>query len=237
MRKSPVGRLLLLLIGGFAAQAGAATPGFVEDFTAGTGGFTPGSAVTQVTSGGVGGASDPYLSIANSLVGFLGSASTAVPLTGNLTADGVTGYSFWLRDTGANDSLQIHVGVGTTLVNFWLSVPGFTPPDGSWQMFTVDVTNASQWVQIIGTGTFQDALASSDRLLFRHDVPPLGQFPDAVAADFGLDRISVLPTPAGVPSLRATGGGALAALLLGVGVFGLARRQLATRGRSRPTGV
>jgi hypothetical protein len=182
----------------------AATPGFVEDFATGTGGFgVLGSTVTHVTSGGVGGASDPHITISNSTSAFLGSFSTAPDLVGNLPADGVTGYSFWLRDTGADDDLEIHVGVGTAFSNFWLSIPGFVPPDGSWQQFTVDLTDPGQWVQIIGSGTFQAALAASDRLLFRHDVPPLTQFPEAVAADFGLDRIQVLP--ATVPTVSAPG--------------------------------
>src|SRR5262249_47116031 len=160
----------------------------------------------------VGGASDPYISISTSLSGNLGAFSQAPAFIGNLTADHVTGFSFWLRDTGANDNLQIHVGIGSAFVNFWESGPGFLPPAGVWEKCTVALTNPSQWVQIIGTGTFQDAVASTDRILFRHDVPPLTQFPDPVAADFGLDRIQVLPVP--TPSISAPGLAALALLLV-----------------------
>jgi hypothetical protein len=200
-----------------AAQGFAATPGFEEDFSAGVGGFGGGSTVTHVTSGGVGGASDPYISISNAAVANLGSFSQAADLVGDLPADQVTGYTFWLRDTGANDLHEIHVGVGAAFSNFWLSIPGFVPPDGSWQQFSVDVTNPSQWVQIIGTGTFQDALAATDRLLFRHDLPPLVQNPNQTAGDFGLDRIEVLGTPPpNVPAASAPGRAVLGILLAGL---------------------
>ena len=221
--------LILASMAALAVEAFAATPGFEEDFSAGTGGFGAfGSVVTHVASGGVGGAADPYIAISNALVGFLGSFSSAPNLVGNLPADGVTGYSFWLRDTGANENLEIHVGVGAVFTNVWLSIPGFAPPDGSWQQFTVDLTNPSQWVQILGSGTFQAALASSDRLLFRHDVPPLTQFPDAVAADFGLDRIQVLPVPAAIPAVSAPGRAVLGLLL--VALAGLAAARTTRKG-------
>jgi hypothetical protein len=216
--------LVLASVAVLAAPAAvAATTGFEEDFTAGTGGFGGGSVVTQVASGGVGGAADPYLSISNASAGFLGAFSSAPDLVGNLPADGVTGYSFWLRDTGANDNHEIHVGVGNT-GNFWLSIPGFTPPDGSWQHFSVDLTDPSQWVQIIGTQTFPNALASSDRLLFRHDVPPLTQFPNSIAGDFGLDRVQVLPVPAGVPMVSPAGRAVLGLLLVALAGLGVRAR-------------
>lgn len=209
----PLRSWILLAIVACATPAWAATPGFVEDFATGTAGFGGGSTVTQVTSGGVGGTSDGYLEISNALAGNLGAFTTSVDFVGNLPADGVTGYSFWLRDVGANDNHEIHVGVGAAFSNFWLSVPGFVPPDGQWQQFSVDLTDASQWVQIIGTGTFQDALAATDHLLFRHDVPPLVQAPNAASGDFGLDRIQVLPVPAQVPAISVAGRMALVALL------------------------
>jgi hypothetical protein len=210
-----------------AAQSFAATPGFQEDFSAGVGGFTGGSTVTHVTSGGVGGVSDPYISISNAAVSNLGTFSQAAALVGNLPADGVTGYSFWLRDTGANDNHEIHVGVGAAFSNFWLSIPGFTPPDGSWQQFSVDVTNPSQWVQIIGSGSFQAALAATDRLLFRHDLSPLVQPPNQASGDFGLDRIGVLgeTPPPDVPAASAPGRAVLALLFVALAVLALYWRR------------
>ena len=47
----------------------------------------------------------------------------------------------------------------------------------------------------MGNGSFEDALGRSDRLLFRHDLAPLDMFPDTIAADVGVDRITVVPDP------------------------------------------
>jgi hypothetical protein len=221
-------RLAVLLASIFlVAPAFAATPGFEQDFSSDTGGFGDGggSVVTRVSSGGVGGGADAYISISNASPSFLGSFSADPNLVGNLPADGVTGYSFWLRDTGANDDLELHVGVGTAFSNFWLSIPGFSPPDGSWQQFSVDLTDPGEWVQIIGTGTFEAALAASDRLLFRHDLPPLTQNPNAIAADFGLDRIQVLPAPVELPLVSAPGRAVLGLRLAALASAALQRRQ------------
>ena len=209
--------LVLTAVFAFAEGAAAATPGFEEDFTTGIGGFSSGqSTVTRVTSGGVGGAGDPFLEISTPSPLFLGAFSQAPDLNGNLPADGVTGYSFWLRDTGADENLEIHVGVGIPFSNFWQSLQGFAPPTGSWQQFTVDLTAPNQWVQIIGSGTFADALAGSTNLLFRHDLAPYTQNPDAIAAGFGLDRIQVLPVPAELPAVSGSGRAALALLLVAI---------------------
>jgi hypothetical protein len=43
----------------------------------------------------------------------------------------------------------------------------------------------------------------------RHDLAPYTQFPETIAADFGVDRIVLEPVPVPVP---AVGGGWLAAL-------------------------
>jgi len=220
-----LGRVLLvpMSIACLAIAAHAATPGFVEDFTTGTGGFAGGSTVVQVTSGGVGGADDPYLEISNAFVARLGAFSQEPDLNGDLPSDGVTGYSFWLRDTGADDALEIHVGVGIPFSNFWQSLEGFTPPVGTWQQFSVDLTDSSQWIQIIGSGSFADALAGSTNLLFRHDLAPYMKEPDMVAADFGLDRIQVLPAPAPLPAVSASGRVALGLVLLTVAGVGIRR--------------
>jgi hypothetical protein len=225
----PRSSLLLAFSGSIvAAHAFAATPGFQQDFSAGLGGFGGGSTITHVTSGGVGGALDPYLSVSNAIAGQLGTYSADVNLVGNLPADGVTGYTFWLRDVGANDNHEIHVGVGQAGVNFWLHIPGFTPPDGVWQQFSVDFSNPSQWVRIIGTGTFQAARANSNRLLFRHDLAPFVMLPDNAAGDFGLDRVQVLPAPPPmVPALSATGLAVLGLALVAIAGFALYRRAAA----------
>lgn len=220
-----LGRFLLvpMSVACLATAARAATPGFVEDFTTGTGGFGGGATVVQVTSDGVGGAGDPYLEISTAFVARLGAFSQAPDLNGDLPSDGVTGYSFWLRDTGADDALEIHVGVGIPFSNFWQSLEGFTPPDGAWQQFSVDLTDSGQWIQIIGSASFADALAGSTNLLFRHDLAPYVTEPDMVAGDFGLDRIQVLPAPPPVPAVSASGRFALGLALLAVAGAGIRR--------------
>ncbi|MCH8150519.1 MAG: PEP-CTERM sorting domain-containing protein [Planctomycetes bacterium] len=184
--------LLWLGVGG----ARAATVGFTEEFNNDLGGFGGGSqSYIRIATGGVGGGNDGFLRFANTTATRLGTRTLAPELTGDLLQDGVTGFSFWLNDVGADDDLEVHVGVGTAFSNFWLSVEGFRPPENQWAEFSVDLSDPSDWVQIIGFGSFKDALGQSDRLLFRHDLSPLDMFPDIIAADVGVDRITVVPDP------------------------------------------
>lgn len=183
----------------------AAVPGFTEDFLTDTGTFFSGATIVHEPGGGVGGAGDGYLSISRSIPENLGVASSGPEFTGNLTADGVTGFSFWLNDIGADDPLELHVGVGNSFGNFWLYTAGFSPPNHQWAQYTVDFSGPSDWVLIRGSGTFEQALSVSDRILIRHDLAPFGWFPDEMVGDFGLDRVTVLPEP-GVIALLAFGG-------------------------------
>jgi hypothetical protein len=209
-----------------AAPVFAAVPGVLQDFTTNTGGYMGGSTITRPLSDGVGGSSDPYLQISEAALAQLGAFTTGANFVGDLTADGVTGFSFYLSDTGADDNHEIHVGVGQAQVNFWQSVQGFNPPDGFWQKFSVDITDESQWVRIIGTGTFADALATSNRLHFRHDLPPFVQVPDSTSGEFGLDRVRVLPVAPSVPAASAAGQVALMLLLLTLASAVLYRRWI-----------
>ena len=211
MERSSIFALVSSLL--LAGPSLAATPGFLQDFTVNVGGFQGNATETRVLSDGVGGASDPYLEISSALASNLGAFSPNPNFIGDLPASGVTGFSFYLRDTGAtNDNHEIHVGVGQAIFNFWQSIQGFNPPDGSWQKFSVDITDPSQWVQIIGTGTFEDALATTDRVLFRHDLPPFVQTPDSASGEFGVDRVRVLPVAPSVPA--ASNAGRMALMLL-----------------------
>lgn len=202
-----------------AAQAGSV--GFTQDFNDGNGGFGGGSqSYTLQTSGGVGGAADGYLEVGNLIfANRLGTRTLASEFTGSLVADGVTGFSFWLNDVGGDDDLEIHVGVGQAFGNFWLSVDGFAPPENEWAQFSVDFTNPSEWVQIIGGGLFEDALESSNRLLFRHDVDPLALSPAVIQGDVGIDRITVVPEPTSL------------CLLAGCAVAAASRRRRGDRRR------
>lgn len=186
---------VLFLVSGLPLRG--ATVGFTEDFNSGIGDFQSGSELQAVhTSGGVGGSSDGFLELGQSSFAFhLGVQSQGMDFTGDLVADGVTGFSLWLNELGTDDGLEIHIGVGAALANFWLSVDGFAPPTEGWAQFGVDITDESGWVQIQGSGTFEDALRNSNRLLIRHDVAPFGHIPDATLGNFGVDRITVVPEP------------------------------------------
>lgn len=185
--------------------AWAAVPGFTEDFTVDSGSFLSQADVEHVASGGVGGAADGYITATRTKPDHLGMTGTGVEFTGNLVASGVTGFSFWLNDVGANDPLGIHVGVGRSFSNFWLYTPTIFPPENAWGQFSVDFSNPADWIQIRGSGTFQQALMTSDRLLIRHDQAPFEWFPDAIAGDFGLDRVTVLPEPGPMELLLVVG--------------------------------
>ncbi|MFO0973380.1 MAG: hypothetical protein U1A27_08095 [Phycisphaerae bacterium] len=179
-----------------ASSSFAALPGSIEDFSTGLGGFFSQS-IRWVSSGGVGGAGDGYAEPFRDLfAGNLGATSADPLFTGSLIADGVTGYEFWLNDTGADDPLSIHMAIGVAQVNVWMNINGISPPLHQWQQYTIDFSNPSDWVQIQGSDSFADALALTDRLLIRHDLAPYSQVPDSIIGDFGLDRVRVLPEPA-----------------------------------------
>lgn len=214
MRKMPGSACVMLA---WVAAAQAAEVGFTQDFNVDLGGFGGGSqSYVLMTDGGVGGAGDGWLEVSNPDFPQQLATRTDVPeFTGNLLADGVTGFSFWLRDTGQDDPLEMHVGVGIDLANFWIYQPVIMPVEDAWTEYTVDFSNPSDWVQTHGSGTFEDALANSTRLLFRHDVEPIFVFPDPIQGDFGIDRITVLPEPASL-------------LMLAFGTLAARRRRTAT---------
>jgi hypothetical protein len=182
-----------------AAAALAVDVGHVDEFAAaddlanwGGGAFS----YTNPGTGGVGGADDGFLHVSN--VGFaasqLGVRSGNTAYAGDWIADGATGVSFYLRNMSGDDALEIHFGIGLAFSNFWQLNVGFSPTD-EWQQFSVDFTDPGNWTQTIGGGTFEEALQNADRILFRHDVSPFMQQPDAIEAGFGLDRVVILPAP------------------------------------------
>ena len=203
------------------ASAHGGVLGTVEDFNGGgAAGFGGGSqSYVHSSTGGVGGVGDGYLTIANTSSGKLGVFTSRAEFTGDLLADGASGFSFWLNDVGNDDPLDIHVSVGANHQNVWQSLNGFLPPENDWEKFSVDVIDESDWVQIIGSGTFADAILNSDRLLFRHDVAPFVRRPAEIDADFAVDRIAVVPEPS-----------AALTLLLGCMLAGCRRRFGRERG-------
>ncbi len=197
----------------------AVTPGFSESFllAGNTGGFTGGSSAGTVYSnpgsGGVNGANDGYLNIANDRLGFLGGYNANPEFTGDWTQ--ATGVSFWLNDFGTFNNVEVHVGIGRSNENFWMFNTGFRPVSNTWTQFTLDLTNIvqSQWTRIRGSGTLMAALTNADRLLFRHDLLPITSSPNPIIGDFAIDEIVILPAP-----------GPLALLAPAAGVLGRRRR-------------
>lgn len=194
MRQSAL-LLLSVLIGLPSAPAATAAPVFggTESFPPGaTGDWVPGQAATLTNpgTGGIGGTGDGYLHLSQSTTFKYGMRNEGTMYAGNWTAAGITHLSLWLNDVGADDFFEIHVAVGK-FDNMWQYNTGFTPPEGQWERFVVDLTNEADFTQIIAFGgrTFTDALADADRLLIRHDLPPFMQVPESTSGDIGIDEI------------------------------------------------
>lgn len=195
-----------------ASFAAAATVGLTQDFN-GSFLWDGGSQSYTVEDGGVGGAGDNYLRVGNpDFAQQLGVRTSDPEFIGDYTAAGVTAMTVWLKDVGTDDALEIHLGVGTSFSNFWFYRPALIPTESDWTEFTIDFTNPADWVRVQGSGTFEDALANVDRIVFRHDLEPIEFFPDIIQADFGIDRVTLVPEPAGL------------VLLLGAGLLATRRR-------------
>jgi len=182
------------------APAGAApTLGFVEEWPPGTlSGWGGGSAsYTNPGTGGKNGAGDGFLQVANPVAGKLGTMSSGAQYTGDWVAAGITQVRVWLNDVNAPDALEIHFALGrppgtlgvTDPGNFWQYNVGFIPLSGQWREFVADLTTPANWTQIIGSGTFTNALQTTSRVLLRHDLAPYVGGPDDVAGDFGIDHL------------------------------------------------
>jgi hypothetical protein len=185
--------------------------GSTESFPGVTiGEWVPGQAasLSNPGTGGLGGAGDGYLLLSQSVHFNFGMRNEGSLYAGNWNAAGITYLSLSLNDVGADDAFEIHLSIGY-FGNLWQYNVGFTPPEGQWQRFVVDLTNPSDFSQIIGAGTFADALATADRLLIRHDRPPFTQVPDPTSGDLGIDEVVLGDLP--VPT-RETSWGRLKAL-------------------------
>lgn len=186
-----------------SAPALGAIAGYTEDFNTGLGGWGGGATLELFASGGAGGAGDGYLLVSNN-PDQLATRNNSAPYTGDLIADGVTGISFWLNDLGEQDTLRIRVAVGNP-GNFWVTSAEFSPGADQWSMFEVDLTDAGAWELLQGAGTFEDALRSTNRVQFRNSPLPGDPAPPDGIAEFGLDRITLVPTPSGLGMMLMLG--------------------------------
>lgn len=195
-----------------ATATRAATPGYVDDFNGGVGNWGGGSEIVETLLGGVDGPADAYLRIANEFFiennTKLGVRNTQPVYTGDLIADGVTGFEVSLKDVGTDEDFEIRFGVGSAFSNFWVSSAFLNPSETEWETLSVDITDASGWVQVLGSGTFEDAIAASDRILIRHDLAPVANPPEDIVGDLGIDNVRVLPEP--ITGLALLAGGLVA---------------------------
>lgn len=192
------------------AGAWAADPGFVEDFGGGgLGNWFSGASLTNPGTGGVGGAGDGFLRLERTTSGSFAAATDASQYTGDLIADGVTGFSFWLNDIDAPQNFDIHICVGTAQTNFWIYNVSFMPPNNQWAFYEVNFNNPGDWTRVQGNGTFQDALHNTTRIQIRQDAPPFGSGGDPFVGELGIDRITVVPEPSSFAALALLAGFAM----------------------------
>lgn len=160
-------------------------------------------------TGGVDGASDGFLMIEDSF-GNLGTSNEDARYAGDWRAAGVGSISLYLNDVGTDDDIEFHVlissetnAAGTT----WQYNTGFDPPHNSWQPYTVDVMDASNWTRIRGSLSLDATLGSAQKFHLRHDESPYFSSPDQLDdSDVGIDNISLLlvPEPSSVAMFGAS---------------------------------
>jgi len=205
-------RILLPALVGLLALAGAASSAlagvtlpFREDWPGtsvdGWGGGAFGATYDNPGAGGTDGAGDGYLRISQPSVGHYGARSFGSEYAGDWLAAAVVRVRVDLNDVGADDTFEIHFGLGNAS-NFWQYNPGFVPPLNAWQTFEVDLTAASDFTQIIGSGTYAEALQHVDRVLLRQDLAPFVQDPDDTSGDLGVDRLELVGVATPVATTR-----------------------------------
>ena len=202
----------MVLVAMFVAgpQASAEVHELIEEFTGGdVAGFGGGSNnYAWIASGGVGGVNDGYLHVENYTPWPFAAMTAGPDYTGNWRAANISRVMFHINDVNEcveGRPFEIHVGIGIQHANVWLYREGCIAPCNVWQRCEVDVTDESKWWRATLSGTFEEALQSADRLVFRHDdtsgcpdgepddcLDELGPNRDTIAGDLGIDRIVLL---------------------------------------------
>jgi hypothetical protein len=185
-----------------AMPAGGIVLGQVDDFQGvDVQGWSGGAAPTNIPNGGPNGAGDRYLRISSSNSN-LGTNNTA-QWTGNYSGAGVVRLNFHLNNLGANPlALRISLfGPGGT---FTTTDEVVLPTGLGWASveFALD---PSEFTQTSGFGTFAQTLANVSTLLIRHDPDPISQSGQSnpVTGVLGIDNVTALPEPGGLPALAA----------------------------------
>ena len=195
-----------------ASQSQAATPGYVETFESGLNGWGSNpSVITHVLTNGADGPTDPFAMIEGideptELI-IRASASSNSDVTGDYTGAGITQISFELNELGIDDGLAIRFGIGQ-VGNFWVSNQIFDPSANAWEKYTIDLVEANFTEVFGGNGTFSAVMSNVQRIQFRLDFDAPSIMPDVGEGDFGLDNITLIPTPASA-CIVALGGAAM----------------------------
>jgi hypothetical protein len=200
-RSPRIPAVFVLIIAIAVSPAGRATaaptPGFLEPFTSTTSGWSGGTNFDNPGTGGVGGAADGFLRLSTGVEfpGSYGVASHAAPeYAGDWIAAGIKTVRFCLNDIGTDQPFEIHFSIGKSQVNVWQSNTPLIPLENQWSGYEVDVTEQSNFTQIInstGTGTFEEAMRDVDVVHLRHDMAPFVQFPNAIGGDLGIDNFEL----------------------------------------------
>lgn len=178
-------------------------PGFVEEWPTDASGWAGGTEVSNPGTGGLQGAGDGYLRVANTGPGPFGARSFAAAYAGDWIAAGILSVRVWLRDVDADDALEIHFSIGTN-TNLWQADLPMAPPTDAWQEYVIDLTSPAGFTQVRGAGTFAEALRAVDRVHFRHDVAPYEAEPEHILASLGVDHLEL--TSINVPTIDTTWG-------------------------------
>ena len=202
---SPALFALLCTLATAPGVAADPTTGFREDWS-GTSldGWGGGAVYANPGADGADGASDGYLHVSLPFAFNFGARSVGSEYAGNWIGAGIARVRIALNDVGADDPFEIHFCIGNAS-NFWQYNPGFDPPLHAWQDVDVDLSSAAAFTQIIGSGSFTEALQHVDRVLIRHDLAPYLQSPDDIAGDLGIDRLELIGRE--TPALASSWGG------------------------------
>ncbi len=201
-----------------AATSGAQIVlGQVDNFQDGTlQGWGGGASLTNVATGGPGGAGDRFLQVQS--FGGIGGGSrlatfNSAQWTGNYSAASVTAVSLFMRNLG-----QTNLAIRLVLFDLdgvderWTStVSQALSVGGAWQLMTFSVAESSL-TRVQGSGSYANLMVDVDRLMFRHQSGAPAAEGQAIAAMAGMDNVRAVPEPASL-------------LALGLGTLFLRRRR------------
>ncbi len=192
----------------------AISPGFVETFASGLGGWQKGQVnptyLSTVSAGGPAGAGDAYMQSVADGGGSFGKLTVfnAQEWSTDFLADGVTGIRMDLLNDGATP-LAIRIGLRDGGGAGYISATPFSLPAGSgWQTAAFPISEAGM-TAVGSPGSFTSFLAAGGfqfRILNASGTSSLNG--DTVVSTLGIDNITAVPEPSClllVSSLAALG--------------------------------